>query len=198
MFAFASAGYAQTSRPDAPVATKPSDAQRPSGILAGPRVSDETDNAGAAFGGGQRGQRSVPAREWFRVLDELQLEPQQHAEINRIRRELRRAMGAYRKARREAEDGRKPQAGGPAAVAPEVGTFQRRIWVLLNETQQATMRVELAEVRRRIDRRGAERGGQATGDAAVPPRDQRGAGLDEAGRRWLAFLLARQARRRAP
>ncbi|MHC4082058.1 MAG: hypothetical protein ACYS15_18270 [Planctomycetota bacterium] len=200
LFALAvtNAACAQTSRPIAPAATQPADEQWPSGFLAGPRVSDDGDDSNAPFGGRHRGQRAVPAREWFRVLDGLQLGPQQQAEINRIRRELRRATLAYRKARRETEDGQKPQAGGSAVAAPDVHAFQRSIWALLDETQQATMRAELAEVRKRVDRRHAERMGQAPGDAAAPPAESHSAGLDEAGRRRLAFLLARQAQRRVP
>jgi hypothetical protein len=72
--AFTSAGYAQTSRPDAPAATQPADVSRPSGFLAGPRVSDGGGDSSAPFSGRQRGQPAVPAREWFRVLDGLQLD----------------------------------------------------------------------------------------------------------------------------
>ncbi len=37
VFALAGAGYARTSRPDAPVATQPADVERPWGFPAGPR-----------------------------------------------------------------------------------------------------------------------------------------------------------------
>jgi hypothetical protein len=199
--ALASAGYAQTSRPDAGAATQPADVETPSGLLAGPRVSDDGDDSNTAFGGRQRGQRAVPVREWFRVLDGLRLDPQQQAEINRIRRELRRAWQASRAARREGEDARPSggsRAGGPEAVAPVLETFQKRIWMLLDDTQQATMRAELAEVRTRIARRRAERMATEPGDDVTPPTGGGDVGLDEAGRRRLAFLRARQTRRRAP
>jgi len=112
----------------------------------------------------------APAREWFRVLDGLQLDQQQRAGINRIRRELRRARGS------------------PGA-RPDVEAYQPRIWGLLDDAHRARMRSKLTEARGRIAR------GRA-GDGRPPAASRGSVELDEAGRRRLAFLGARQARRR--
>jgi hypothetical protein len=167
--ALTSGGYAQTSRPDTPAATQPAHDPAPTGFLAGPRVSDGEDDSSAPFSGRQRDQSAVPAREWFRVLDGLRLDRQRRAAINRIRRELRRARGA------------------PGA-RPDVEAYQRRIWALLDDAHRARMRSELTEARRRIARDRAGDDTPAPGPGSVE--------LDEAGRRRLAFLVARQSRRR--
>jgi hypothetical protein len=88
------------------------------------------------------------------------------------------------------------------AVALDVEAYQRRIWALLDEQQQARMREVLAKVSRRVARARTEQAGgapmggeQADGTTAGPSTSKGTAGveLDEAGTRRLAFLRARQA-----
>ena len=196
---------AQSTRPD----------PEPSGdLLAGPAVSDDDrGEPGMPVGRGRR-VPEVPPRVWFSMLGELELSDEQRREVAVIMRELRAERRAYRLAhgeriqqlRREIGDGRTADRDVPRprleelnrlrALGPRVADYQERIWWLLDDRQQERMRAALAEIRRRRAERRLEQGDGMMVEPQVDRSEPSAAGLDEMGRRRLAFLRARQSRRR--
>ncbi|MHC4220734.1 MAG: hypothetical protein ACYSU7_20050, partial [Planctomycetota bacterium] len=131
-------------------------------------------------------------RVWVRALDRVDLDPSQRAEIDRITLELRRAAQAYQGTRRtrpgEPSARKRREPGDSLATAPDIESYQWKMWALLDETQRVRMREVLAEVRSPDAR-------DRTGSDRPPPRPDGALDLDEAGRRRLAFLTSLRSTR---
>ncbi len=171
----------------------------PPGLLAGPAVTDVADDErDARFGiaAGDRRKRDVSPRQWFVVLDRLDLSRLQRTDVKTLRREFQQARRSHldeygtrlrelrRTVRAAREAGEKPslevllELDHLEAFTPRVEELQLRIWALLDDDQQQRMRVALAEHR--------ETEAAAALDDSTQPDD-----LDERARRRL------KARRRA-
>ncbi len=187
-------------------------------LLAGPKVDDdaarETD---PQFGGAgrDRARVSVPPRQWFGLLRKLDLDEDQALEVRRLVQSFQKAARAHQQANgqrlrelqgqvREARGaGRDVPVGVPRelgklrSLAPKPATYQAKIWSLLTETQQETMRAGLAQIRQRIAERRAAQLGTDTPAMSSDRRPRSDAmsqtDLDDRARRRLAFLRARQS-----
>jgi len=213
-----SAALAQTTQP-ARSAKEGTAEQTPSkDLLAGPKVDDdaarETD---PQFGGAgrDRARISVPPRQWFGLLRTLDLDEDQAPEVRRLvqsfqkaarahqqanGQRLRELQGQLREARGAGRDvpvGVRRELGKLRSLAPKPAAYQAKIWSLLTETQQETMRAGLAQIRQRIaERRAAQRStdtpamsrDRRPGSDAMSPTD-----IDDRGQRRLRFLRSRQS-----
>lgn len=142
-------------------------------LLAGPDVTPEAAlDSEPVF-------RVVPRRRpaqfgpyrWLRLLKEIDLDPRQRSEIQRVVKEFGRAMGAFRDThgerlktliRRE----RQARAGGDGqlgvaerhelgelrAKRPKAAESLKRIWALLDHEQRQRMRQLLTEARKDVPR----------------------------------------------
>lgn len=215
---------AQTTRPQTSANEGMASGQSPpSGFLAGPTVGDaDTREADSRFGGAgaNRNRLSVPARQWFAQLRELNLNEDQAVEVRRLvqsfqnearkyqqanGQRLRVLQGQVRQLRGSGRDvpvEMRRELGQLRSLAPRPATYQAKIWSLLNETQQRTMRTELAQIRQRIaERRAAER---STDEPAMSrdrsPRSDAMSqtDLDDRAHRRLRFLRSRQSPQLGP
>lgn len=213
-----SAALAQTTQP-ARSAKEEAAEQTPSkDILAGPKVEAESAReTELQFGGAgrDRDRISVPTRQWFGLLRELELDGDRALEVRRIVQSFQKAVRAQRQAngqRLRELQGQVREARGAGrdvpvevrrelrelrSLAPKVATYQAKIWSLLTESQQETMRAESAQIRQRIAER---RAAQRTTDMPAMSNDRRPRSdamsqmdLDDRARRRLAFLRARQS-----
>lgn len=212
---------AQTTRPQTSANERMAGGQSPpSGFLAGPTVDDaDTREADSRFGGAgaNRNRLSVPARQWFAQLRELNLDEDQAVEIRRLvqsfqnearkyqqanGKRLRVLQGQVRQLRGSGRDvpiEMRRELGQLRSLAPRPATYQAKIWSLLNETQQQAMRAELAQIRQRIaESRSA--GAERSTDAPAMRSDRRPhsdamsqTDLDDRARRRLRFLRSRQS-----
>ena len=201
-----SIAMAQTTQPQTPANEGTAGEQSPpSGFLAGPTVDDadarETDS-GFVGAGPNRNRLSVPAWQWFALVRKLDLDEDQAVEIRKLvqsyqkaarehqqangqrLRDLQGQVSEIRGAGRDVPIETRRELGQLRSLAPGPATSQAKIWSLLNETQQRTMRTELAQIRQGIHQR---RAAQSTSDAR--PRTDLG---DRAQRR-LRFLRSRQS-----
>jgi len=138
-------------------------------LLAGPDVTPEAAlDSEAVF-------RVVPRRRpaqfgpyrWLRLLREVDLDPRQRSEVQRIVKAFGRAMRAFRDAHgerlktltrrdrqaREGGDGQfsdveRHEMGELRAERPKPAESLKRIWALLDHEQRQTMRQLLTEARR--------------------------------------------------
>jgi len=143
------------------------------GLLAGPKVEDESQPGEAVLFGGQvRGAAlpDVPPFRWFQLLRTLDLGIDQAMEIGAVYRRHEQAMREYREEhaaalrqleqeRREArEQGRDlpPQTAmrfrGILSQAPQATETQQAIWNLLTPEQQDAMRTLIEQERDRMRR----------------------------------------------
>lgn len=199
---------AQTTRPETPAKEgAAADQASPKEFLAGPTVDQaaarETD---LRFGGPgrARNQVTVPVRQWFALLKKLELNDEQAVEVQRIVQTFQNASRDYqqsygersrklqtqareaRRARRDVPSGVRRELAKLRSLAPEPTEYQKQIWALLAESQQASMRDELSEIRERILQR---RNAQQRSDAMLPPS------MGDRAQRRIAFLRARQSRK---
>lgn len=197
---------AQTTRPDTSVKEGVAAQETPStDLLAGPKVDQaaarETDSR---FGGPgrARSQVAVPIRQWFVLLRKLDLNDEQAVEVRRIVQTFQNAARDYqqsdgersRKLQTQARQARRTRRDVPSEVrrelaklrslAPKPAEYQEQIWALLTESQQASMRDELSEIRERILQ---HRAGQQRSNAMPGP------GMSDRAQRRIAFLRARQS-----
>ncbi len=142
------------------------------GLLAGPKVPQDAYEQASRFLGARR-QPKVPLRQWFRVLERLDLSEFQKAEIDAIRQDLQGARRAYERAngqpigelrrliQQAREAGEEPPLGPRQELArltslgPHAADYQQRIWMRLNESQQEQMRADLKRIRKHIAERRA-------------------------------------------
>lgn len=156
------------------------------GILAGPKVQEESLDANRGFGEGDRARReiTVPPQLWFRMLNELGLSEEQKSEMRVFVAAHEAATKAYRDEHatkiRELEQKVEAMRSGDAAPdrtiaqelqrirngAPKVDVVQEKVWAILTPDQQATMKERLAEARARLE----ERRRSAASDRANPER----------------------------
>ncbi len=199
---------AQTTRPDTSVKERAAaEGSSSKDLLAGPKVDDAAaGDTDSRFGGPRRARSriTVPIRQWFGLLTELDLDEDQALEVRRIVQSFQKAARAHQQAngRRlrelqgEVREARSAGQAVPAEVrreleklrslAPKPAAYQVKIWRLLTESQQQTMRARVAQIRQRIAER---RAAQSTSDG----RPQ--TGLDDRARRRIAFLRAHRLRR---
>lgn len=219
-----------------------------SGILSGPKVQEESLRGDGSFGTPNRrrdGAMRVPAGQWFELLRELELDADPRRDIAAIvtrwqeaqrefrtneGEELRRLQREFR--RRNQSDVADDDTLTPEAreellakirrlrdARPDVAPYQQKIWQLLTEDQQETMRASLAELRQEIIERRRQRRqarqqdqtqdqtmemsesmagsmGESAGRREQNPRDEDemyGRGLDRMGLQRLRFLRKHQA-----
>ncbi len=216
--------------PPAGPATPPPVENAPGGLLAGPKVP-KVDEPGGPRGlrgpgaqggpgemGGRRRQPVVNPRQWFAILDKIELAPEQREGADHARRELRQAMESFDEAHgpRLRELSAKASATRPPGeglsdeerrefrelrdLRPRADEYMMRVWRLLDENQQEEMRRLLAEAakdRRARDRRAPGAPGGSGDEAGPGPRDRPAPGgapgLDPMARRRMDFLRRRQA-----
>ncbi|MCH8152863.1 MAG: hypothetical protein IH830_10895 [Planctomycetes bacterium] len=142
------------------------------GLLAGPKVPLAAYEQANRFLGARR-QPKVPLRQWFRVLERLDLSELQEAEIDAIRQDFQGARRAHDRAdgqriselrqliHQAREAGEEPPLGPQqeltrlTTLGPHAADYQQRIWMRLDESQQAQMRADLKRIRKRIAERRA-------------------------------------------
>jgi hypothetical protein len=209
---------AQASRPakdDAGSAETATEQDR--GILSGPTIGDEPRRARDRFGSDspRQDRPRVRPRQWFRVIRELDLTPDEQQEIQPLVRAFQQAALAFqaehgdemRRIQQELralqqDDGNAETIAALRArgrelneKAPKIEPVQQEIWSLLDEDQQARARAGLRELAPREGRRrnadGATDETMAQGPASRPPEP---ADMDEMARRRLRFLEARRSR----
>lgn len=140
------------------------------GLLAGPKVPQAAYEQASRFLGARR-QPQVPLRQWFRVLERLDLSELQKAEIDAIRQdfqgarrahervngqrigELRRLIHQAREADEEPPLGLQQELARLTSLGPHAADYQQRIWMRLDESQQEQMRADLKRIRKRIAER---------------------------------------------
>jgi hypothetical protein len=213
-----SAALAQTTQPVRSAKEGAAEQTSSTDLLAGPKVDDdaarETD---PQFGGAgrDRSRISVPPRQWFGLLRTLDLDEDQVPEVRRLVQSFQKAARAHQQANgqrlrelqgqvREARGaGRdvpaevRRELGKLRSLAPKPAAYQAKIWSVLTETQQETMRAGLAQIRQRIaERRAAERRTDVPAMSSDrPPRSDAMSqtDLDDRARRRLRFLRSRQS-----
>ncbi len=142
------------------------------GLLAGPKVPQAAYEQASRFLGARRPPK-VPLRQWFRVLERLDLSELQKAEIDAIRQgfqgarrdhdrangqrigELRRLIQQAREAGEEPPLGPQQELTRLTSHGPHAADYQQRIWMRLDESQQELMRADLKRIRKRIAERRA-------------------------------------------
>lgn len=219
-----SAALAQTTQP-AGSAKEEAVEQTPSkDLLAGPKVDDdaarETD---PQFGGAgrDRDRNSAPPRQWFGLLRTLGLDEDQVSEVRRLVQSYQEAARAHQQAngqRLRELQGQVREARGAGrdvpvevrrelrklrSLAPKPAAYQAKIWSVLTETQQETMRAGLTQIRQRIAERraGTERNPDtpAMSRDRPPPSDAMSPpDLDGRAQRRLRFLRSRQSPQISP
>ena len=214
-----SAALAQTSQPAKSAKEGAVEQTSSKDLLAGPKVDDdaarETD---PQFGGAGRDRARVlvPPRQWFGLLRTLDLDEDQVPEVRRLVQSFQKAARAHQQANgqrlrelqgqvREARGaGRdvpaevRRELGQLRSLAPKPAAYQAKIWSVLTETQQETMRAGLAQIRQRIAERraGTERSTDAPAMSSDrPPRSDAMSptDLDDRAQRRLRFLRSRQS-----
>lgn len=194
-------------------------------LLAGPKVDDdaarETD---PQFGGAgrDRDRISAPPRQWFGLLGKLDVDGDKALEVRRLVQSYQEAARAHQQAngqRLRELQGQVREARGAGrdvpvevrrelrklrSLAPNPAAYQAKIWSVLTESQQETMRAGLARIRQRIAeprRAGTERNPDTPAmsrdrpprsDAMSPPD------LDDRAQRRLRFLRSRQSPQISP
>lgn len=187
-------------------------------LLAGPKVDDEAAReTEPQFGGAgrDRARISAPPRQWFGLLRKLDLDEDTALEVRRLVQSFQKAARAHQQTNgqrlrelhgqvREARGaGRdvpvevRRELGKLRSLAPKPAIYQAKIWSLLTEMQQETMRAGLAQIRQRIaERRAAERNPDAPAMSRDrPPRSDAMSptDLDDRAQRRLRFLRSRQS-----
>ena len=187
-------------------------------LLAGPKVDDEAAReTDPQFGGAGRDRAGVsaPPRQWFGLLRKLDLDEDTALEVRRLVQSFRKAARAHQQTngqRLRELQGQVREARGAGrdvpvevrrelrklrSLAPNPAAYQAKIWSVLTESQQETMRAGLAQIRQRIaERRAAERNPDAPAMSRDrPPRSDAMSptDLDDRAQRRLRFLRSRQS-----
>ena len=218
-----SAALAQTTQPAGSAKEEAAERTSSKDLLAGPKVDDdaarETD---PQFGGAgrDRDRNSAPPRQGFGLLRTLGLDEDQVPEVRRLVQSYQKAARAHQQANgprlrelqgqvREARGaGRdvpaevRRELGKLRSLAPKPAAYQAKIWKVLTETQQETMRAGLAQIRQRIaERQAKERSTDAPAMSSdrPPPSDAMSpTDLDDRAQRRLRFLRSRQSPQISP
>ncbi len=221
-----SAALAQTTQPAGSAKEGAVEQTSSKDLLAGPKVDDEAARETDPQFGGTRRDRdriSAPPRQWFGLLRTLDLDEDQVPEVRRLVQSFQKAARAHQQANgqrlrelqgqvREARGaGRdvpaevRRELGKLRSLAPRPAVYQAKIWSLLTETQQETMRAGLAQIRQRIAesrRAGTERSTDAPAMSSDrrPPRSDAMSptDLDNRAQRRLRFLRSRQSPQISP
>jgi hypothetical protein len=191
----------------------PVEGEAAAGLLAGPKVEENAQKAGAArrpdgMGGGRDAAARIPLRRWIGVLRDLRLSTEQMAQVRAILDEMERSQRAFREAhgaemselRRKIMDAERDGDAARARelqrsmrdvqrAAPRPEAFQERIFALLTPAQQDLMRAQLALLEAAPE--------PGTADASAPLVDQlldRAGVRDDVARRRIRFLLSRDGR----
>ncbi|NQX90462.1 MAG: hypothetical protein HRT77_17630 [Halioglobus sp.] len=186
------ASQAQTSRP----AAEPPASSGDTPLLAGPTVERAPEGQNQTTGRrGARQRLAVPPRRWFRLVNELDLDPQQQQQIRKIMQELQtqqrqfQRKNAVRISELQASMRQLTAQGdeqGAAelrqgiqelrATAPDPVKRQQQIWDLLTQDQQNALRQRLAEARQEIAKQQSDRrakDGGPRGPADMDPDERR-------------------------
>ncbi len=171
-----SAALAQTTQPTGSAKEGVAEQTSSKDLLAGPKVDDdaarETD---PQFGGAgrDRDRISAPPRQWFGLLRKLDVDEDKALEVRRLVQSFQKAARAHQQAngqRLRELQGQVREARGAGrdvpvevrrelrklrSLAPKPAAYQAKIWSVLTETQQETMRAGLAQIRQRIAEPGA-------------------------------------------
>ncbi len=218
-----SAALAQTTQPARSAKEGAAEQTSSKDLLAGPKVDDEAAReTDPQFGGAGRDRARVlvPPRQWFGLLRKLDVDEDQVPEVRRLVQSFQEAARAYQQTNgqrlrelqgqvREARGaGRdvpvevRRELGKLRSLAPKPAAYQAKIWSLLTDTQQETMRAGLAQIRQRIaERRAAQRSTDAPAmgsdrrprSDAMSPMD-----LDDRAQRRLRFLRSRRSPQISP
>ena len=218
-----SAALAQTTQPAGSAKEGVAEQTSSKDLLAGPKVDDdaarETD---LRFGGAgrDRDRISAPPRRWFELLRKLDVDEDQVPEVRRLVQSFQKASRAHQQAngqrlralQGQAREARDAGRDVPAEVrrelrrlrslAPKPAAYQAKIWSLLTETQQETMRAGLARIRQRIaEGQAKERSTDAPAMSSDrPPRSDAMSptDIDDRAQRRLRFLRSRQSPQISP
>ncbi|MHC4108744.1 MAG: hypothetical protein ACYSTY_11725 [Planctomycetota bacterium] len=168
---------AQTTQParqtDSPPQLETPDPER---LLAGPKVTDEPGGGPASFAGRRgRAPLRVPARQWFALVGELDLERRQRAEVESIWEEYRVAARRFRtthgaqlaELRHQVVEAREEQEAGAywqlrrqldqlLSLVPAPHLYQQQVWDRLTASQREELRRRLAARREALARQQAE------------------------------------------
>ena len=219
------AALAQTTQPARSAKEGPAEQTSAKDLLAGPKVDDEAAReTDPQFGGAgrDRDRISAPPRQWFGLLRKLDVDEDQAPEVRRLVQSFQKAARAHQQAngqRLRELQGQVREARGAGrdvpsevrrelrrlrSLAPKPAAYQAKIWSLLTETQQETMRAGLAQIRQRIAesrRAGTERStdAPAMGSDRPPPSDAMSpTDIDDRAQRRLRFLRSRQSPQISP
>jgi hypothetical protein len=136
--------------------------------------------------GGRRREPMVNPRQWFALLDKIELAPQQRERADLVRGELRQAMQSFEEAHgaRHRELSAKSSATRPPGedlsdeerrefrelrdLRPRADEYMMRIWRLLDENQQEQMRRLLADAAKEHRARDRRAPGGAPGGPGTP------------------------------
>ncbi len=218
-----SAALAQTTQPARSAKEGAAEQTSAKDLLAGPKVDDEAAReTDPQFGGAGRDRARVlvPPRQWFALLRKLDLDKDKALEVRRLVQSFQKAARAHQQANgqrlrelqgqvREARGaGRdvpaevRRELGKLRSLAPKPAAYQAKIWKVLTETQQETMRAGLAQIRQRIaERQAKERSTDAPAMSSdrPPPSDAMSpTDLDDRAQRRLRFLRSRQSPQISP
>ncbi len=169
---------AQTTRPARQIDSPPRlETPDPEHLLAGPKVPDDDESgSGPESFAGRRVRRppTVRGRQWFDLLEELELNRVQRGEVESIWSELRMASREFRRLHganlnevRQELRGIREAGGFPSlelreqfqrltSLIPELPAYQRRAWDRLTSGQQEQFRRRLAAIRKAMARQQAE------------------------------------------
>lgn len=183
------AALGQAAAPETPQAGEAPQVDR--NLLAGPTVEDAAvaDAADAVSRRpGAKRALSVRPQQWFAIVRQLDLTPNQQAKINAIVNEFRTARQDFRRKhggtlraaqeqlRRSKREGEMPHRQESlqrmqrlAAAWPRAEAYQRRIWNELTPEQQQVMRAKLDRLERQMNER---------------RKAHAQAGLKDSGARW--------------
>jgi hypothetical protein len=169
----------------------PPASQPDSDLLAGPKVEQEATEQtigrrGTPNNTGQRRAEPLGPRAWFNAVRQLDLTAEQQQQMATIISEMQETQRAYQaehgdrerelqaQARGARQAGKEPDAKVREelqkieAARPKPLDFQRRIWNLLTEDQQATLRARVAELEKQMNVRGRD-GAQRATDVPMEP-----------------------------
>lgn len=151
------------------------------GLLAGPKVDEEPgapDNPAFAGEDRMRGAVDVPPQRWFQIVNAMDMNDEQKAELRKIQSEFQVQSRAYRQENADElrdladrlRESRESGAFDPKlreeyqalqAKAPSAEPFQERVWALLDEAQKTDLRERLEKARVEIAARRAEQRDEA-------------------------------------
>lgn len=219
-----SAALAQTTQPAGSAKEEAAEQIPSKDLLAGPKVDDDAARENdPQFGGAgrDRDRNSAPPRQWFGLLRKLDVDEDKALEVRRLVQSYQEAVRAHQQAngqRLRKLQGQVREARGAGrdvpvevrlelrklrSLAPKPAAYQAKIWSLLTESQQETMRAGLAQIRQRIAERraGTERNPDTPAMSRDrPPRSDATSpmDLDDRAQRRLRFLRSRQSPQISP